>query len=222
LRKAHPSPKYRTGCRPSGESAAVVCCIMTGMGSGGRKAHVRHKATQVHHASRRCGGGVAARSACAAAGDAGDWISRHQVTRCGGGPNARISPGLQRNRVRRARERGDRIPLGGGTIRSTAGASGRIGSPSSHCDCRDQHFFGAGGQGGNHHDPRRLPCRRRPGPHWSCRQPRPAGRQPDRDQFFRVRVGGKAVGTPARAGARGHSYLPRSSIRPTLRLPRLH
>ena len=59
------------------------------------------------------------------------------------------------------------------------------------------HFFGAGGQGGNHHDPCRLPCRRRPGPPWSCHQPRPAGRQPDRDQFFRVRVGGKAVGTPA-------------------------
>ena len=46
-------------------------------------------------------------------------------------------------------------------------------------------------------DPRRLPCRRRPGPPWSCRQPRPAGRQSYRDQFFRVRVGGKAVGTPA-------------------------
>jgi putative tryptophan/tyrosine transport system substrate-binding protein len=50
---------------------------------------------------------------------------------------------------------------------------------------------------GNHHDPCRLPCRRRPGPPWSCHQPRPAGRQPDRDQFFRVRVGGKAVGTPS-------------------------
>ena len=39
----------------------------------------------------------------------------------------------------------------------------------------------------------------------SCRQPRPAGRQPDRDQFFQWRVGGKAAGTPARAGARSHS-----------------
>ena len=38
---------------------------------------------------------------------------------------------------------------------------------------------------------------RRPGQAWSCRQPRPAGRQPDRHQFFRERVGGKAAGTPA-------------------------
>ena len=39
--------------------------------------------------------------------------------------------------------------------------------------------------------------RRRPGQAWSCRQPRPAGRQPDRYQFFQCRVGGKAAGTPA-------------------------
>ena len=38
---------------------------------------------------------------------------------------------------------------------------------------------------------------RRPGQAWSCRQPRPAGRQPDRHQFFQRRVGGKAAGTPA-------------------------
>ena len=43
---------------------------------------------------------------------------------------------------------------------------------------------GVGGQGGNHDDPHRLRRRRRPGQAWSCRQPRPAGRQPDRDQFF--------------------------------------
>ena len=38
---------------------------------------------------------------------------------------------------------------------------------------------------------------RRPGQAWSCRQPRPAGRQPDGDQFFQCRVGGKAAGAPA-------------------------
>ena len=43
---------------------------------------------------------------------------------------------------------------------------------------------GVRGQGGNHDDPHRLRRRRRPGQAWSCRQPRPAGRQPDRDQFF--------------------------------------
>ena len=56
---------------------------------------------------------------------------------------------------------------------------------------------GVRGQGGNHDDPHRLHRRRRPGQAWSCRQPRPAGRQPDRDQFFHRRVGGKAAGAPA-------------------------
>ena len=44
--------------------------------------------------------------------------------------------------------------------------------------------FGVRGQGRNHDDPHRLPCRRRPGEAWSCRQPRPAGRQPDGINFF--------------------------------------
>ena len=35
------------------------------------------KTPRVHHAARRRGGGVAARGARAAAGDAGDWISGH-------------------------------------------------------------------------------------------------------------------------------------------------
>ena len=73
---------------------------------------------------------------------------------------------------------------------------------------------GARGQGGNHDDPDRLHRRRRPGQAWSCRQPRPAGRQPDRHQFFQRRVGGKAAGTPARAGARSALVWPCSSIRP--------
>ena len=53
------------------------------------------------------------------------------------------------------------------------------------------------GQGSDHDDPHRLPCWRRPGRAWSCRQPRPTGRQPDRDQFSRGRVGSKAAGTLA-------------------------
>ena len=39
----------------------------------------------------------------------------------------------------------------------------------------------------------------------SGRQPCPAGRQRDRNQFFRTRVGCKAAGAPARAGACGRS-----------------
>ena len=37
----------------------------------------------------------------------------------------------------------------------------------------------------------------RPGQAWSCRQPRPAGRQRHRYQFSQWRVGGKAAGAPA-------------------------
>ena len=54
-----------------------------------------------------------------------------------------------------------------------------------------------GSQGGDLDDPHRLHRRRRPGQEWSCRQPRPAGRQPDRCQSFQCRVGGKAAGAPA-------------------------
>jgi hypothetical protein len=43
---------------------------------------------------------------------------------------------------------------------------------------------GVGVQGGNHDDPHRLQRRRRPGQAWSCRQPGPAGWQPDGCQFF--------------------------------------
>ena len=43
---------------------------------------------------------------------------------------------------------------------------------------------GAGGQSGDNDDPHRVLGPRRPGQTWSGRQPRPAGRQPDRHQFF--------------------------------------
>ena len=60
-----------------------------------------------------------------------------------------------------------------------------LGSPAGRRDRRDRRCrFGVGGQGGNHDDPHRLPRRRRPGQAWSCRQPRPAGRQPDRVSIF--------------------------------------
>jgi putative ABC transport system substrate-binding protein len=41
------------------------------------------------------------------------------------------------------------------------------------------------GQGGHHDNPHRLHDRGRPGQARSCRQPCPAGRQSDRNQFFR-------------------------------------
>ena len=65
--------------------------------------------------------------------------------------------------------------------RPAAGAGGRFGSPTGRCDRRARRDpTGDCGQGGNDDDSHRLHGRRRPGQAWSCRQPRPAGRQPDR------------------------------------------
>src|SRR5258708_7631802 len=83
---------------------------------------------------------MAARGPRAAAGDAGGWLSEHQGTRAGCTPLGRVSPGPERYRLCRARERGDRIPLGRESNGSTAGAGGRIGSPHSRRDRRDQHL----------------------------------------------------------------------------------
>jgi hypothetical protein len=52
---------------------------------------------------------------------------------------------------------------------------------------------GVGGQGCDHDDPHRFSGRRRPGPAWSRREPRPAGRQSDGYQPLQRRVGGKAA-----------------------------
>ena len=49
---------------------------------------------------------------------------------------ARVPPRPERNRLCRGPERHDRIPLGGGPIRSTAGVGGRSGSPPGDRDCR--------------------------------------------------------------------------------------
>ena len=51
----------------------------------------------------------------------------------------RVPPGPEGSRLCRRPERGDRIPLGGGSVRSTAGAGGRSGSPAGRRDRRDRH-----------------------------------------------------------------------------------
>ena len=118
----------------------------------------------------------------------------------------RVPQGPQRNRLRRRPERDGRIPLAGGPIRSPAGAGGRSGPPPRG---RDRHAAGnvgrARGQSCDSDDPDRLRRRRRPGQARSCRQPRPAGRQRDRHQFFHPGGGGQAAGAPARHGAQGRS-----------------
>ena len=122
------------------------------------------------------------------------------------GPSARISPGPQGDWLCRGPERSDRVPLGRGPNRSVAGAGGRIGSPAGGRDRRGRRSrCGVGGQGGNHDDPHRLSASAKTRSGWSRRQSRPARRQPDRRQYFQCGAGGKAAGTPARAGARSHS-----------------
>ena len=53
------------------------------------------------------------------------------------------------------------------------------------------------GQSCNSDDPNRLQCRPGPGPTCSCRQPRPAGRQRDRRQFFPPGSDGQAAAATA-------------------------
>ena len=63
----------------------------------------------------------------------------------------------KRSRLRRGPERSDRISLGGGPIRSTAGAGGRSGSSSGRRDRRwRRRPSGPSGQGGNHDHSNRL------------------------------------------------------------------
>ncbi|MFL5003368.1 MAG: ABC transporter substrate-binding protein [Xanthobacteraceae bacterium] len=64
-----------------------------------------------------------------------------------------MSPGPEGDRLCRARERLDRIPLGRESNGSAAGTGGRIGSPSGRRDCREWRCrSGVGSQGGNHND----------------------------------------------------------------------
>ena len=114
------------------------------------------------------------------------------------GPSARISPGPEGDRLCRGRECGDRIPLGRESIRSTAGAGGRIGSPTGRRDRRDRRTASA-------LQPRRRP-RRSPSSSRIGADPvrlgfvaslnRPGGNITG-ISFLNGRVGGKAAGTYA-------------------------
>src|SRR5262249_36933857 len=87
------------------------------------------EAPRVHHAARRRGG-VDVASARAAGGDAGNRVPQQPIARRVCRPPARVPPGPQGERLCRGRERGDRIPLGRESDRSTASARGRTGSPA--------------------------------------------------------------------------------------------
>ena len=130
-------------------------------------------------------------------------------------PSARVPPGPERSRLCRGPQRGDRISLGGGPIRSAAGAGGRSGSPSGG---RDRGAGSAPAALAAKAATATIPIvfvdRRRPGRARACRQPQPAGRQPHRRDHLDVRAGAEAAGAAARAGAHGDRSSPCSSTRP--------
>src|SRR3981081_1575153 len=82
-------------------------------------------AARLRHAARRRGGCVATCSARAAAGDAGDRVPKRHVARGIWTFLVCLSARFERSRLRREPQRRDRIPLGGGPLRSPAGIGGR-------------------------------------------------------------------------------------------------
>jgi hypothetical protein len=89
-----------------------------------------HEAARFRQAGWRYRGGVANSGARAAAGDASDRVHLQRFTRNMGTVSGRIPRGSGRGRLRRTTKYCGRISLGGGPIRSPAGASGRPSSPS--------------------------------------------------------------------------------------------
>src|SRR5260370_38368178 len=72
-------------------------------------------------------------AARAAGDDAGDRVPQQRDARGPRAPDGCVSPRPERGRLRRGSERGDREPLGGGTIPTTAGVGRRPRSSSADC-----------------------------------------------------------------------------------------
>ena len=169
---------------------AAVCRLLN-LGVG-------HAAPRVHRTARRHGACVAACGTSAAAGNAdgrGYWRRFGQYLRAS---CDRVPQRPQRTRLCRRPKRDSRVPLAGGPLRSSASAHGRSGPPTcgrnrhARQQCRR-----AGGQSCDCDDPDRLWCRLRPGSARSCRQPRPARRQCDRDQYVQPGGDGQAATAPS-------------------------
>src|ERR1700730_16942127 len=126
-----------------------------------------YAATRVLYAARRRGC-VAAGGARAAVGDAGDRVSQQRIASPVRTASAPVPRGTERGWLRRGPERRDRLSVGGGAKRSTAGTCSPTGSASSGRDCGGRrHSFGGGGKGGDFNDPDRLRGGGRSGQGWT-------------------------------------------------------
>src|SRR6202022_2715020 len=93
----------------------------------------------------------------AAESDAGDRFPRQCLARPECSAVGRIPPGTERYRLCRRKKRSDRIPLGGGPLRSAARFSLGPRWPQCRRDHSDgRHPLGAGGEKRNLNDPDRL------------------------------------------------------------------
>src|SRR5262249_14256694 len=116
MRTLDPEPtsaglKSRSAARPGVIIVTYSC--MTPVGG----AHDNpHPTPALHHAPRRRGR-LPAGSARTAAGDAGNRIPRQHIGRPGRLPHRRVPPGFERSWICQGSERGNRISLGGGSIR---------------------------------------------------------------------------------------------------------
>ena len=94
------------------------------------------RAARVHHAARRCGGGVAARGARAAAGEAADHRVPGRDHAFGHEPmDRRFCAAAARTRLDRGSHRRDRVSLGGGTQRALRRDRGRVRPAQGRCHC---------------------------------------------------------------------------------------
>src|SRR6516225_11800555 len=93
-----------------GDSTLVAWyrCLHAPRAGGAYDSH--HRTAGIAGCTRRCGGGVAARGAGAAVGNAGDRIPQRRIAGGVCALRSRVSPRIEGSRLRRGAERDDRTP----------------------------------------------------------------------------------------------------------------
>src|SRR5262249_25074055 len=91
--------------------------------------------------------GLAARGPRAAADDAGDGLLQQPIGELGRAADCRVAPRPRRSGIQRRGQPRDRIPLGGGRLRSPGGVRGRVRAPRRRRHLRRLAAGGARGQG---------------------------------------------------------------------------